>query len=349
MNVRTVNQARSFRSNPRHYPRKLLVNLYNLFSQRQPQKPLPSAPESILIQAPEKVGDTVLLMPLLKTLSDMFPTIKMEIISSRKSSYLFSRLPFVSAVHIYRSPKYKLKKHLAGRHFNMFYNPKDHPSITAFILARMVNADVKVCLAHEKHKQHYNYSLPNRGSGHVIEKNGELLRAYGVSFPLKNFFPFISEKPDHPRHAVALNISSGDKNRIWPLDNWLKLIQDLLSTDDKLIFYLFAMDPEKNMAESMLKKFKENIKYPLSSHDLFEAGSIIQKCRLLISPDTALVHVAAAAGLPVVGIYSGDKKNREKYIPYGVESEIINAPGLTIKEISSDEVKNAFYTLIKRI
>ncbi|MEE8437216.1 MAG: glycosyltransferase family 9 protein [Candidatus Neomarinimicrobiota bacterium] len=349
MAEQTVSQARSLRSNPRHYPRKLLVNLYNFCTGRQPRKPLPETPESILIQAPEKLGDAVLLLPLLKGLIEKFPALRLDIISSTKSSYLFEELPFVSAVLKYRSPGQNLKEQLAGRQFHIFYNPKDHPSITAFQLARLVKADVKVCLYHEKHNQHYNYSLPNRESSPIVEKNGELLRAYGVKFPLKNFFPVKKLKSRGSSKLIALNVSSGDKNRIWPLENWLKLVQEIIDLDEKFSFLLFAMKPEHSSAEIMKEKFNEKIEYPLFSPHLFEAGSIIQNCDLLISADTALVHVAAAVGTPVLGLYSGDKRNRERYIPYRIDFEIVNSVRLNIKDVKPEEVITAFRSIIKRI
>lgn len=349
MAERSVSQARSFRYNPRHYPRKLLVNLYNLCTGSQPGKLLPDTPESILIQAPEKLGDAILLFPLLKGLMEKFPALRLEIISSRKTSYLFAELPFVTGVYKYRSPGRNLKEQLAGRQFHIFYNPKDHPSLTAFQLARIVKAEVKVCLYHEKHNQHYNYSLPNRDSCPLVEKNGELLRAYGVKFPLKNFFPVKTLKSGGSPKIIALNISSGDKNRIWPLENWLKLVQDLIHLDDQLSFLLFAMKSEHSRAEIMKEKFNEKIEYPLFSPHLFEAGSLIQNCDLLISADTALVHVAAAVGTPVLGLYSGDKRNRKRYIPYGIDFEIVNSVRLNIKYIKPEEVINAFGTIIKRI
>jgi len=40
-----------------------------------------------------------------------------------------------------------------------------------------------------------------------------------------------------------------------------------------------------------------------------DLGPIIQNSNLLISPDTAMIHVADAVGTPIVGLFSGDHRN----------------------------------------
>ena len=58
---RTVSQARSFKQNPNHFPRKLNVRIYNALSRTQPKYPLPKNPKRILIQCQEKIGDGIII------------------------------------------------------------------------------------------------------------------------------------------------------------------------------------------------------------------------------------------------------------------------------------------------
>ena len=62
---RTVSQARSFKQNPNHYPRKLKVGIYNALTRTESNYPLIKNPKRILIQCQEKIGDGILLFPLL--------------------------------------------------------------------------------------------------------------------------------------------------------------------------------------------------------------------------------------------------------------------------------------------
>ena len=65
MPKRIVSQARSFKENPNHYPRKLKVRIYNAFTKKEPSYSLPEKLNKVLIQSQEKIGDGLLLYPLI--------------------------------------------------------------------------------------------------------------------------------------------------------------------------------------------------------------------------------------------------------------------------------------------
>ena len=127
----TVSQARSFQENPRHYPRKLQVGVYNFFSKRIPYKPLPANPKKILVQAQEKIGDAVLLFPTISGLRKLFPKSVIHLICSRINEPLFQSIKEVEKTMVYRSGR-QFWNALKETKYDLFYNPKDHPSITAF-------------------------------------------------------------------------------------------------------------------------------------------------------------------------------------------------------------------------
>ena len=99
----TVSQARSFQENPRHYPRKLQVGVYNFFSKRIPYKPLPANPKKILVQAQEKIGDAVLLFPTISGLRNLFPESVIHLLCSRINEPLFQSIKEIEKTMVYRS------------------------------------------------------------------------------------------------------------------------------------------------------------------------------------------------------------------------------------------------------
>ena len=92
---RTVSQARSFKQNPNHFPRKLNVRIYNALSRTQPKYPLPKTPKRILIQCQEKIGDGILVFPLLHGLNKIFPNLNIDLLCSKHNRSIFKRLPYV--------------------------------------------------------------------------------------------------------------------------------------------------------------------------------------------------------------------------------------------------------------
>ena len=165
----TVSQARSFQENPRHYPRKLQVGVYNFFSKRIPYKPLPANPKKILVQAQEKIGDAVLLFPTISGLRKLFPESVIHLLCSKINEPLFQSIKEIEKTMVYRSGR-QFWNALKETKYDLFYNPKDHPSITAFKISKNVRADVKVCIAHRRMEQHYNHGLTLNNTCRILEK-----------------------------------------------------------------------------------------------------------------------------------------------------------------------------------
>ena len=63
-----------------------------------------------------------------------------------------------------------------------------------------------------------------------------------------------------------------------------------------------------------------------------------EKSKLLISVDTSLVHLAAALKIPVLGLYSNDKKNFARYSPLSSNAKTVNSKTRFIQDIEINSV-----------
>ncbi len=341
----TVSQARSFQENPRHYPRKLQVGVYNFFSKRIPYKPLPANPKKILVQAQEKIGDAVLLFPTISGLRKLFPESVIHLLCSRINEPLFQSIKAVEKTMVYRSGR-QFWNELKETKYDLFYNPKDHPSITAFKISKNIRADVKVCIAHSRIEQHYHHGLTLNNSYRILEKNAMILRAYDLDFKIKSFFPNVELNFPKNENQISINLSSGSGLRKWPLENWITLIALVVKKNKHFQINLFVNGKDLHLAKQIEKQFSLTIKLIHPLHSILEAGPVIQNSNLLISPDTAMIHIADAVGTPVVGLFSGDDRNVRRYKPYWVKYNILQSSTLSIQDIEPNEVFNAFEELM---
>ncbi len=335
----TVSQARSFKENPRHYPRKLQVGLYNKFSKRLPFHPLPENPKKILIQAQEKIGDSILLFPTIAGMKDLFPVAEIHLLCSRMNESIFQSLEEVEKTMVYRNRGFWSL--IGETDYDLFYNPKDHPSITAFKIAKRVKAKVKVCLAHPRQEQHYNYGLTVNHLDRILEKNAALITEYDPGFNFDSKFPNIDNSSPINKNHISINLSAGSESRKWPLESWIELIDSFGKDNAGIQVDIFSYSHEGDLAKKIEKRFGMVVKlFPLLD-SIIDAGPIIQKSSILISPDTAMIHVADAVGTPVVGLYSGDDRNVARYRPYWVQHRIIQSSALSIQSIKPDRVFEA--------
>lgn len=346
-----LDTLRDIRVHPANLYRPLLFKYLHLISRKLPPKSLPEKMESILILAQEKLGDAILLMPFLYALHDRFPSAQIDIACTPLNRSLFQSVPFVRETATFKGDTSTLDALLANRKYTLLYNPKDHPSFTFIQMTRRAKAEVKVCVNHPTHNQFYHIHLQNKNNLHIVEKNATLLTEYGVEFPLPNRIPdvptkqIIKEQFTEDQNYIALNLSAGSEYRKWSLQKWSSLADSILKMDPEFNIMLFAMPDEHDIVRNLQDQFGNRIQH-CKTDTLLEVGEYIQRAELLISPDTAVIHIAAARNIPVVGLYPHDDRNTTLFAPYGVSSKMLISDDLTLRSIQPDDVFEAARKLL---
>lgn len=311
---------------------------------------MPDNFDSILYIVQEKLGDGFLTLPFLYELHHNFPKVKISLVASKYNYKLFEPLQFIEELFIYRQNHGQLFQQLQNRQYDIFFNPKDHPSMTVLRMMKHINATCKVGLQHYRHDKHFNVLLPNCPNMHIVEKNGLLLKNYGIKFPLRNRIKVIDnletnflESLDNIsiKNNICINLSSGGLRRKVPIEKWIKIIDYILTNNYSEQINLLAMPENREDAEIIKTKFSEKIHFPIPTNNIYEAGIVIKNSNLLISPDTALIHVAAAVQTPIIGLYQNKGLNLKRFSPYQANYAIVLSPDKELKNIKIADIINA--------
>ena len=175
-----------------------------------------------------------------------------------------------------------------------------------------------------------------------------MLFHYDKKVQLHQWLPeAFSEQPSSLKinKYICINISAGSQSRKWGVESWKKLVKSILAINSKIHIALFSSKKDTNDARQIKSIEPKKITFPLESPNIYYAAGIIKKSKLVISVDTALVHLAAALGKPIVGMYSNDNANFSLYRPYSKHSISIKSKTKYIKDISPQDVLNAFKLL----
>jgi ADP-heptose:LPS heptosyltransferase len=82
--------------------------------------------------------------------------------------------------------------------------------------------------------------------------------------------------------------------------------------------------------------------------DILDVAALLEYARLVISPDTSIVHIASAMGTPVVGLYSGMATFIPEWMPHGVPFRAVETADRTpLETIAVDAVVGAFVDLYR--
>jgi ADP-heptose:LPS heptosyltransferase len=183
-------------------------------------------------------------------------------------------------------------------------------------------------------------------------------RLFGLCVPPTKRFPFINIpkkwqpfgraqlrkwdilSDDSNKFVVFLNSFAKTKKRSWPLDSLIELMIKIKAKNPNLNFYFIVNStPEEFLMVERFFSRKEvkNVFVFSAQNNFFELPSLISSVDLVISVETAIMHLATALKIPVVALM---RRKTPEWAPYDKEnSRIVFAPGRGwVKAIGVSEV-----------
>jgi len=268
----------------------------------------------VLVIAMPGMGNTILTIPLIRTLKQNFPNIQIDLLVGLKSSKLIMEdCPYLNKIYQIDqkinkstlSALYRLNKEKYDISFTTFPAKQTQYNV----LAKIINAKRRITHNYRSNLvKLQNIRIPIKIT-HDIKQNLNLLKPFNLEnspselelWPVhkksikksKNFIIGI-----HP----GSSIERGMIKKRWPPKYFSKLI-GLLSEDFKdLEVRLYLGPAEKELA--IIKEISKNPeKISIIDQGLKETVESISQCNLFISNDSGLMHIAAALTCKVIAIY----------------------------------------------
>jgi ADP-heptose:LPS heptosyltransferase len=186
---------------------------------------------------------------------------------------------------------------------------------------------------------------PDHTSVHVVDRLLQLAKLFNINpdrdsiciryqpkdESLKKAEDYLNQRFEEKVFLVGINISSGSSARFWVAKNYQSLINFLkeyginflvLSSPDDIHLAHQVMNNEKLIFASVFDEF----------------SALISKLNLLITPDTAAVHIAAAYNVPVFGIYVNYNTDEMIWTPYGSDFDCVVTKEPNLKNITPEQV-----------
>jgi ADP-heptose:LPS heptosyltransferase len=311
--------------------------------------------DSIAILAQEKLGDCVLLTPLIRKLRQAYPALEIHIIAfSRASAEFFMNDTAITAVHLAKKQPVRYFREVLSRKFDLLFNTKDHPSTHFLLQSVLIPARFRVAHRNPFHESIYDRLIDMEFHTHMALKNCALLSMLGISANTEQCRPSLPPMPipdaleaflgeiDNAA-PVGINISAGEPNRLWTEEKWKQLIGRF---PDKR--FLVLSGPEKTEEKQRLEQSCKNVIASPPTRNLYEASCIVARLRLLVTPDTSMVHVASSTGTPVAGLYREAPQDISRFGPYAIPYVTVISPTGDVSGIEADEVATAVQRLSAR-
>ncbi len=313
-------------------------------------KPLLQSPyngplNSIIILAQEKYGDAILLTPLLQQLKQQFPAAAVHVVTFSTATHDFFRYDRnINSLYLAKGNASIYYRQILTRRFDMLFNTKDHPSTSFLIQSLIIRARCKTGIDCAYHRGIYNYLVDLDFHTQIALKNCGLLDILGKTVKpdaCRPYLPeeqvaadlkvFLSSMPQ--RNFIGMNISAGGSTRYWKERSWKELADAF--PDER--FLVLSM-PEDVNTKIILQEQCPNIVPSPATRSLYEAGLVVRKLKLLVTPDTAMIHVASCTNTPLVGLYGKAPQDMSRFKPLNIDYRIVASKTANVRDINTTEV-----------
>ena len=331
--------------------KNLLLNLLLLIKgkSRVPAKDSFDENSKILFIRLNRIGDVLITTPLLHEIKKSLKC-KIYVLADAKNSVAFSNNRDIDELIIFRKGVkgfFDILRLIKNEKIDTVVDLHDDVSTTVSFLIALCNAQNKFGLEKEN-KSVYTRTIPRLNSRihHVVDRVAEILKLFNLqpdkpdlklhyyldNASIEKAGNFISGKFKQNKFLLGINISAGSEARFWGVENFRNLL-DYLSKYDINILLLSSPGDSESVIQIAGNKYNY-----FFSNEFGKFAAVISKLDLLFTPDTAVIHLVSAFGIPTFGIFV--KYNTEDIIwsPYNTKFDCIVTKNSNLSSITVEQV-----------
>jgi heptosyltransferase III len=293
--------------------------------------------DRILLMRQDRTGDMLMTLPVLRELRRMHPGAGLCMVATPAGASVLRHEEGVEVIRLGKSPGAFLGALMASSGFapDAVVDMHMHDSTTSFLFASLSGA-LWSLHAEGTRKLPFSVRVPIRRDGHIMEAFAALLSGLGkpicpmqedraprVDADEEEFAAgFWGLSPVPPGECVGVNLSAGGENRWWGSENYAALCGMLVSAG---LRPLIIHGPGHADRVRAVAEISPGVLAAPPAPDILHLSALIGGLRLMVSPDTSVVHLAAAHGMPVVGLYLPTDPTLPIWHPWMVPSAVITA------------------------
>ena len=264
------------------------------------------------------IGDCINAAAAAGALMRHFPDAKITwIISAPGAALLTPLLPgvdFVICRHKGIRGALELRKRLSGERFDVLLMMQY--ALSASLASLGIRADLRVGFDRERSRElqwlFAGRRIPSGGGRHVVDGFMAFAAACGVPDPVPRWDLTIPADVlargrellgQGTGRTALLAPCTSRESKNWPLASLLEVASGLLARGLR-VFLLGGRSEAERRLEDALRERCPGITSLVGRTSLPECYACVRLADLLISADTAQVHMANAAGTPVIGLYA---------------------------------------------
>lgn len=301
----------------------------------------PDEVQRVVILRYDAIGDYIVTTPLIAWLKKYVPGVEIDVIGSTRNKSLIEldpniqRAMFIEAKHSPKASWLDVRRFMLGRNYDVVFATVVERMTKALIMSLFAGrAARRVAVEHVQRRKTYAEAFD------FLIKHDQPLMHWIDTF--KHAGPSVIDAPfddtlgpyititDEARRAVqhlsdapyiVANISAQQQVKRWNVAAVVQCIREVIDLQKEFDVLVMCGPDDIEEAQAIINNVN-SFRCRVVQRSLPEACAVIERARMLISPDTAAIHIASACGVPTVGLYL-EQSNVIEWGPYRTPAKII--------------------------
>ncbi|MGB4106371.1 MAG: glycosyltransferase family 9 protein [Alphaproteobacteria bacterium] len=274
----------------------------------------------VLFITSSRLGDAVLSTGLLGYITQTYPGARVTIVAGPMAAPLFDGYPNLERIiplekHRYSLHWARLWRQVAGTRWDIVVDMRNSA------VSRLISA-----------RQRCIMGAQVDSSRHKVEQAAQVMKLETVPAPCLWF-------TQGQKNAVERLIPAGEpvlgvgpaanwQGKMWPAENFMVIIRHIIGPGGILPgarVAVFAAPGEEDIARGVLESVpRERQIDMIGKADAGIAAAALARCAFYIGNDSGLMHTAAAAGVPTLGLFGPSYPHL--YRPWGAHADYVSTP-----------------------
>ncbi len=326
------------------------MNLVKFLHRPNPKKSLPSgrAPKILIVQI-AGIGDLVLATPAIDALREAFPSARIDLLTSPRSTDLLASLKTIDIIYSFDIEKFRnplsirvlsalavfkaqilpLRRNKYDAIISMNNVSSTRGGLTIGLLFQAISAKLWVGRNTNNRAPYFDLALIESSSDPVPEALTKLnlVAKLGASpAPRAAQLPISSDDRTKASELlkdgaewVAIIPGANYEAKAWPEDGFSGVSSAVLKRGLSVVLLGGPGDAQRALSVENSVTSKGKILNLVGKLSLVETAAVLQQTVLTVTNDTGPMHIAAAVGSPLVVIYG--PSNSTRYQPWAPEDK----------------------------
>jgi len=310
-------------------------------------------PYRIAFLRDDGIGDLIISMETLRAIKEASPTITLDVIASPQNAAFARTLPFVDQVIVHTRGSYRAEmptwRRLRAARYDVVIDGRAAVGLVnthTMALLLSTGARWRIGIAGRKNDAVYTVPVDRGDAASYVETIAALAAPFGARRDSRDWRPRLAlgdadrasaermwNDVGVGRPRVLVNISVGNDERVWRHDRYAPVLARLRQRMPNATVIIAAMPKEQQIAQTLAAPVAG------AARDLSfaQVTAVIATADLVITPDTAIGHVASAFQIPTLALM---RKDTSAWAPYRTPGRVVSGdikkrlePGLPAERV----------------